>query len=408
MKRDKIALFERPENCCGCGACINVCPKGAISMKADEQGFLFPVIDPEKCIQCGRCKTVCAFQSGAQKRAPQTVYAAMSAKDPILRTSASGGVFAAVAEAWLRQGGLVYGCAMEYRDGGLAVEHVRIDRPEELPRIQGSKYVQSDTGLTFRQIRADLRAGKRVLFSGTPCQVAGLRQFLGESAQENLATVDIICHGVPSQQMFRAYIADLEKRLGGTVTRYLFRDKRDGWGMKGSVWYTNNRGKTRCRLLPSKYSSYFRLFLDGDIYRESCYRCPYADSARPGDLTLGDYWGIWEEHPEYLKENGGPLAMEKGVSCVLVNTRQGKELLEACGQELLLLPSELERLLRQNDQLREPSRRGSHRETVMGLLEKSGYDAVERWFRKQSGIKWYAYNLWYRMPARLRGLLKKE
>jgi coenzyme F420-reducing hydrogenase beta subunit len=187
---------------------------------------------------------------------------------------------------------------------------------------------------------------------------------------------------------------------------FTFRDKRTGWGHRAGVTYRDKRGKLRYRLLPAKASSYFGLFLQGQTCRDSCYRCPYACLSRVADLTLGDYWGIEKEHPEYLSDHGGTLRKESGISCVLVNTAIGEAMLSRFGEGLELLPSEPERVARQNSQLRQPSAEGKNREEVLRIYRQQGYDGIEKWFRKWLGPKRYVFNLWYKLPKGLRKLIR--
>lgn len=394
-------------SCCGCGACVNACPKGAIRLCPDENGFLYPEIDPKLCVDCGLCKKVCGFQTIRPDTLPLAAYAAAGKERQLVLRSASGGVSAALAWSVVKQGGVVFGCVMENREGSLHPEHIAVEDRKQLPGLQGSKYVQSDIGDTYRQAKEALQAGRQVLFTGTPCQIAGLRGYLGQKEYPNLLTVDIICHGVPSKAFFQAYLKQLEGELPGEITAFTFRDKATGWGHRAGVTYRDKRGKLRYRLLPAKASSYFGLFLQGQTCRDSCYRCPYAQGNRVGDLTLGDYWGIGEAHPDYLVENGGMLRDGEGISCLLVNTPKGMESLEQIRETVTRMPSEFEKVQQGNDQLRHPCPEGADRKTVLELYRRSGYRAVERWYRKKMGIRWYRYALQSRIPPKLRAMLKK-
>jgi len=378
----KVHLFERKSDCCGCSACASVCPKQAIAMRADEYGFLYPVIDEDKCIACGLCKSVCAFSKENENPTPIEAYAVQAREDKLLENSASGGVFAVLAGEFLARGGAAAGCAMVQSDGGLTPRHVVIRSADELPVLQGSKYVQSSIGDGYKKVKELLDGGLPVLFSGTPCQVDGLRRFLLGKEYPNLLTVDLICHGVPSAKMFSDYLSVFEKKLGGTVTEFRFRDKSDGWGLNGSVHCTDKNGKSKVVRFAAKRSSFYKLFLDGEIYRDSCYRCPYACLKRSGDLTLGDFWGIERQHSEALLENGGGMSEKKGISCVLVNTEKGRKWVEVLASETNMVLSDLQKAAEENHQLSHPSSPGENRETILTIYKKSGYGAVERWFHR--------------------------
>lgn len=379
MKKEVI-LFENKQDCCGCGACANICPKQAIELQADAFGFPYPVIDDDKCVGCGLCKEACGFQKPNEAPVSSAAYAVQANNDDLLEKSASGGVFAMLAQEILTQGGAVVGCAWDMSHGVLTPCHIMIESSAELSRLQGSKYVQSRTGDIFKQVKTALESGRQVLFSGTPCQVDGLKSFLRGKSYPNLLTVDVICHGTPNEQMFADYIRALEKKLKGTVLDFRFRDKSKGWGLNGSVTYRDQDGKVRTEILPAGKSSYYSLFLASETYRESCYRCPYACLQRTGDLTLGDFWGIEKQHPNALTENGGDLSVGKGISCVLVNTEWGRAWLHTLGAEANMLSSRPEAVIADNMQLKHPSVPGKQRDKILNMYRKKGYSAVDRWF----------------------------
>lgn len=255
-----IVLFDDKKDCCGCGACMNVCPKNAIRMAEDEVGFVYPEIDQNLCIGCGACKKACGYQMQPMMQKSEAVYAAASNDDNLLRKSASGGAFAVLAENVLKKGGVVYGAALPLENGKLEPKHLRIDTVERLTELQGSKYVQSAIGDTYAQAKKDLLDGKSVLFSGTPCQIAGLKQYLKKD-YENLLTVDIICHGVPSKRFFQSFMEDYGKKLGGTITEFYFRDKSKGQGMITRSVYKNKNGEQQEKIIVGNLLSYFNFFL---------------------------------------------------------------------------------------------------------------------------------------------------
>lgn len=406
-KMGEIILYETKENCCGCGACVNICPKHAVSMQEDENGFLYPYIDNEKCIKCSMCKKVCAYQNKTETALPKETFAAQTDDENIISASASGGVFTAIASMILKDKGVVFGSAMMNTNDGLQAVHIKAESVEDMKKLQGSKYVQSNTGNVYRQVKDELQSNRLVLFSGTPCQVAALKSYLGNKSYDNLFTIDIICHGVPGQGMFSAYIKDYEKKLNGKITEFKFRDKCRGWGLTGSVKYIAHNGQEKDKLVPCKMSSYYMLFLKSHIYRENCYSCKYASANRPGDITIGDYWGIEDEHPEYLKANGGALDQDKGISCILVNNEQGEKLLEKFGEKIVLKSSEYQKAARHNGQLRAPCKVSDRREQILNLYHKGGYRAVDDWYYKQIGLRKYIYMLYNAIPPSVQKILKK-
>lgn len=374
-------LFEAPSECCGCGACAARCPAGAIDMVEDEFGFRFPRIRGDACARCGLCRRVCGFQRRLAARTEGPWYAACSrGGEP---ASASGGAFAVLARAVLASGGVVYGAAYEVAAGGLRVRHRRVDCEAELPALQGSKYVQSDATACYPQVERDLRAGVRVLFSGTPCQVAGLKGFLRRD-YTGLLTVDLVCHGVPSEAMLRAYAKELGRRYGANVSDARFRCKRDGWDASKvlQVRFVDNR--VPGLLLPSDRSSYYDLFMNVKTLRESCYSCPFAGPNRPGDLTIGDFWGVQVRRSDLLEENDGPFNLADGVSCLLANSEAGREALSELGCGLVLSPVEFEDIAAGNDQLRAPAKMPSDRRDYLDAFRTGGWPAVERLWRRRT------------------------
>lgn len=390
MSRNRIQLFDKKENCCGCGTCALVCAKGAIRMEPRELGCLYPVIDDTLCVECGMCKNVCAYQNNTKKAETEMgVFAAMAENTELLLKSASGGVFATIAEKFLENGGIVYGCSMEYEEQELVPCHIRVECKDELYKLQGSKYVQSFLGDTFKRIKEDLKAQTLVLFSGTPCQVDALKKYLGREDTSLLYTIDIICHGVPSSKMFGDYIKSIEKKERGKITEFYFRDKTWGCGLNAKYVLINKNEKQKIEKFSADTSSYYSLFLESEIYRESCYSCKYASDFRIGDITIGDFWCVEKEHPEYMIENGGVLSKTDGVSCILVNTEQGKDLVDRFSKGLKCEHSEFSKVAKWNRQLTQASKCSEKRSRIIENYEKKGYKSVEKLFRKSIGIKYY-------------------
>lgn len=380
MEKERINLVSEPGKCSGCGACMAVCPKGAITMQEAADGCVYPVIDHDKCIRCGKCLRICDFHRPETLRAPLAAWAAAGRDDVLVKQSASGGVFATLAMRWINEGGLVAGAVMDADAQDVQVYHLLSDTAEDVRRMQGSKYVQSDAWRCYADVTAALRAGRHVLFSATPCQVAAIRRITGDP--ENLTTIDIICHGVPPQGMLRGYMHCLEKCFKGCVTGISFRDK-DGSSRYCARIDLKRRKGTRTLRLRSSDLSYYRHFLAGVIFRENCYRCPYAGLNRAGDLTIGDYWGVEKHHAQEIAAGDMPSRLD--WSCVLATSTKGQHLLEMYGEKLMLHESQPEWAAMDNQQLDHPVKKPDNREAVMAAWTEDGYEAVEKAFVRDMG-----------------------
>ena len=374
----KTELYMEKADCCGCGACMNICKIHAIEMKPDENGFLYPKIDFEKCINCGQCKNVCLYQNSVQNKSNKETYAAATiSTDPM--TSASGGIFAGLAKTILQSNGIVYGCAMIHEHGKLFPRHIAIADEKDLELLQGSKYVQSDMGLIYQDVKKNLINQRLVMFSGTPCQVAGLKGFLGKE-YGNLFTIDIICHGVPSVQMFQDYIKYVEQKKNKKVIEYKFRDKKNGWKLLGKMVLEDSNGDLEECFFEPEESSYYQLFLDGYNYRENCYSCPFACDNRQGNITIGDYWCIDLVCPEMLIQNNGVFDENKGISCLIVNDEHGKKMLDVYGDGIQKVLSTYENVAKYNAQLNHPVTLRPERVEIMSKYAH-GYANVEKWYK---------------------------
>lgn len=324
MKR----LFSDGSECCGCSACRNICPRNAISMRENADGFAYPQVDAARCTDCGLCERVCPMRHRPQanRAALPEFYALKHRSEEVRMQSSSGGAFTALSDWILAQGGTVYGAAF---DCGFQVCHRRAATCKERDAFRGSKYVQSRVGTVFIQVKQDLQSGLPVLFSGTPCQVGGLASYLAVSGinSDRLFLCDLVCHGTPSPKLWTDYLRYLEKRYRSKIRSYSFRDKKFGWrGYQTSVTFQNGLSVHNCKDI----LAYTKLFGMGLGLRPACYRCPYASLQRPSDLTIGDFWGIEKAMPDFEDK--------KGVSLVLVHTEKGKRLLLSLRDRLELRP----------------------------------------------------------------------
>lgn len=404
MYTERIILFENKKDCCGCGACYNICPKNAISMEADEHGYVYPVIDETKCVKCGLCKKVCHFQNNDNMQKPIKAYAAAIKNDEEIMVAASGGIFTVLAKQILSESGVVFGVSMENVSGKLTPMHIDIQNEKELYKLQGSKYVQSDIGMTYKKVKEYLMEGRNVLFSGTPCQISGLNSYLGKD-YPNLLTVDVICHGVPSARLFQDYIKNQEKKLGGRIYSYKFRDKSKGQGMNAQILYKTQDNKEKVKYVDGYLTSYFYMFLKSIIYRENCYSCPYAKAERVSDITAGDYWGVYQVHEEEMKKSS--MSNLKGVSCMIINTEKGEKYFGKVQDKLDFFETTVKKIAKNNKQLREPSKCTDEREKVLNIYQEKGYEGVEEYFPKIIGYKRYFYILKNLAPKGLKRRIKQ-
>ena len=303
---------RKKEDCCGCGACMQTCPKNAIKMEPDDKGFLYPEIDYSLCIECGMCDKVCGFDKDYAKiKTEPLIYAVKHKNDDVRSKSTSGGLFTALSDYALENNGVVFGVTF---DKDLSVIHSMAENDEKRNKFRGSKYVQSNILNTYKEAKEQLEEGKIVVFTGTPCQISGLRTYLTKD-YENLFTVDLLCHGVPSNKLWLEFIKIVEKRAKDKVENANFRDKNIGWGRSTFKFYYKNR-KTNVH----GERSFSDLFYLNVMLRESCYNCKFRSYARPSDITIADFWGIDSFKPE--------INDDKGMSLAMINSDKGKKLFD--------------------------------------------------------------------------------
>lgn len=302
-----LPVLASHDQCTGCGACANGCPKRAIHLLPDREGFLYPTVT-DACVACGHCSHICPVLKQREKRSDPAVFAVWNEADAQRRASTSGGVFAALAEGFLECGGVVFGAAM---DQSLHLRHTAVEKKEELPRLLGAKYVQSEIGDAYRQIRLYLDEGRHVLFSGTPCQVDGLYHFLGEHP-EKLLTCDVLCSGVPSPGVWESMMHSVAYIKQKKPAAVVFRDKSYGWKTPHyTVTFTD--GTSYCVPLPK--SEYGRGLAQHLFLRPACHDCRYASTDRPADLSLGDFSNL----PDVFY----PDEQKRGITLLLINSEKG-------------------------------------------------------------------------------------
>lgn len=311
-------LIENNGNqvCCGCTACKTVCPKQCITMAEDAEGFLYPKVDASLCIDCQACVRVCPFHNPSKEEKPQSVYAALNKNEEIRRDSSSGGVFTILAEKVIKDGGIVFGA--RFADDW-QVEIVPTETVEGLAAFRGSKYLQAQMGSSLALAKKYLQEGRKVLFSGTPCQIAGLRHYLRKD-YDNLLAVDFVCHGVPSPKVWKMYLDEVSEAGQRAISDIKFRDKPQGWKRFNFTLSYNESDKSYTISSYNGDNHYMRAFLSDMILRPSCYNCQAKCGRSKSDITIADYWGIDQVHPN--------MDDDKGTSLLIVHTEKGRQALD--------------------------------------------------------------------------------
>lgn len=353
-------------DCTGCRACYNICPKNAITMQEDAEGFFLPVINQDICIECKLCLNACPVLSPLDKYPKANPIAAISKDKNTLLKSSSGGIFTLIARQIINDGGIIFGAII---DSDFNVYHTSATDEQELAAIRGSKYVQSDTRHTFNDVKQSLSCGKPVLYTGTPCQIAGLRKYLGKSDISKLYSVDIVCHGVPSNRLLKTYITKLAQKgdINPTeIINFQFRDYSI-WG-NFNARYETNEETSICHKADNLYMS---LFLKSYNYRNCCYKCQYATPQRISDMTIADFWSIGKCEPF-------PYDTTHGCSLILCNTPKGKELFDKIMPDINYQKRSWKEAMLTNHQLRQPTRCPSKalRKKSQSMLENESLDTA--------------------------------
>lgn len=354
-----MKIFEEYDKslCCGCGACELVCPKKCIIMEFDEEGFLYPAFRKDECIQCGLCKKHCPITNETQNLGILSTYGLVHKDKSVTDDSASGGAFTAIAEYVLSRDGAVFGCSFNENIEAITIS---IEKYEDIHLLRGSKYVQCDTNKQYRSIKKILECGRYVLYCATPCQIAGLKAYLKKD-YDKLILADLFCHGTPSPGLFKKYIMWLGEKYKGKIREYSFRDKRYGWGTKGHF-------STDKEFVLYGSDPYYYSFLMGRTYRPVCYQCKYASTNRPGDITIGDFWGVENYHPDIMTEDG--------VSAVLINTPKGQEVFDKIVANIHFFHTTLENISRHNEQLIRPTKKYAKRDKLYSRLNKWTFERL--------------------------------
>lgn len=347
--------------CCGCTACASICPKQCITMQEDEEGFLYPVVNKSLCIDCNLCRKVCPVLNQANGKTPLAVYAAKNKDEKIRLSSSSGGIFTLLAEKIIDEGGVVFGARF---DENWDVMHDSTEKKEGLAAYRGSKYVQSRMGNCFARAKQYLESGRRVMFTGTSCQIAGLKSYLGKE-YENLLLVDVVCHGVPSPKAWRLYLRDITNKGNKEVTSINFRGKQHGW--KNFNFIINGRGNEIINEI-YYHNRWERAFIWNLMLRPSCHYCPAIKGKSGSDITLGDYWGIEKFVADFDDD--------KGCSLVIINTSKGGKTYAELNCDKLQTPYEWAVL--KNRSLEVPTIASINRKFLLSQLDKgfvAAYDA---------------------------------
>lgn len=352
-------------NCCGCTACYSACPVQAIAMQMDNEGFLYPQIDKNKCISCGKCVKVCPAKCDRNVSLPLRIFAAKS-NDEVRARSSSGGGFTQIAR-WVESvDGAIYGVGFS---DCFSATHMRSEKECEWQAFCTSKYMQSTLGDTFSDVRNDLIAGKWVLFTGTPCQVDGLKHYLDKTNTEKLITCDIVCHGVPSPKVWKDYLSYVERNAFRKIGSVNFRDKSEKGWHNSTLTIKDGNGRV---LLSEEQSEncYFLMFFNHLILRPSCYECRYSNFNRPGDISLGDYWGVEKQFPDYDDD--------KGISLLMCNTQQGISVWEKIQSEMKNIEISPQKCIQPN--LCAPANRPNRRELFWEIYTNKGFTHTAKEF----------------------------
>ena len=375
--------------CSGCSACLHICPKNSISMEPDKNGFLRPVIDETKCTNCGLCKKTCpVLNKKEQQEKNVQAYAVINKDEGVRKDSSSGGVFTQIAKYVLSKNGVVFGALF---DENFKVKHAYIESENDLIKLQKSKYVQSEIGVTYKEAKNFLDQGRFVLFTGTPCQIGGLQAYL-KKPYDNLITQDFICHGVPSPKVWKKYI-DKKKKVGN-IKEVSFKDKRTGWNKYSITFKRDNKTDTE---LASK-NLYMLLFLKDVILRQSCYNCAFKQKYRNSDITLADYWGVENVHLQFSDD--------KGTSLVVLNSKKGKDVFNEINKNFIYEQTDLDKAIKYNSCMVKSVNVNKNREDFFKRLDKCDVEKLTKKYTQTSKLKRIINKLKRTIKSMLKGVKK--
>lgn len=364
--------LKKKKDCMGCHACLNICPQGCISMESDSEGFWYPAVDYNKCIECSLCVKACPVINKTTVNNEPKAYACINNDEKIRLESSSGGIFTLIAEQIIYESGVVFGAGF---DDDFELIHSYVETKEELAKFRGSKYVQSKTGDAYHQAKKFLKQGKKVLFTGTPCQIAGLKSYLGQT-YENLFCVDIVCHGVPSPKVFRKYVDYQESSVGSSTRRIAFRLKNEGWKRFSVSFLFKNNTEYRQNL---RKDLYMRAFLKDVCLRPSCYACEFKTLHRQSDVTLADFWGIQNMLPE--------MDDDKGTSLIFVNSDSGHSMLNRIKDKTLCKEVDINQAVKYNSAAIKSAGYNSKRDQFFANLNDVPFDKlVKKYCSDRMGV----------------------
>lgn len=368
--------IEEKWKCNGCHTCFNICPQNAIIMNEDEKGFKYPTIDKEKCTKCGLCEKKCPILNKKENLKNNPIaYACYNKDEKVREQSSSGGIFSLLAEYILEKNGVVVGAAF---DEQFMVKHILIDNKEELKKLRTSKYLQSNIGNIYIQVKELLNNNRTVLFTGTPCQINGLFSYLGKE-YENLYTQDIICHGVPSPKVWKKYLEYRKKKDNTEPLKINFREKTEGWKLFSLIFKYSEEKKYEKN---QTQDLFMQAFLRDACLRDSCYSCSFKEKNRKSDITLADFWGIQNVLPE--------MDDDKGTSLVIVNTEKGKKLYEEIKEKTVYKEVDFEKSIEFNKAMYKSAEKPKLVNKFFDNLDKLEFDELVKKYtvvRKPSFIR---------------------